>query len=126
MSHAELNRFEFLLRMAGDTFPHSNSMAVETRYDGGLEGLLIQGNRRSVAFQWQATSGDAFGVLSFAQKEGDLDLDWVRDVCQSLTCDENQLGEKEYSGKEMREMLEGIEIRRSDATGGPADIVPAK
>jgi hypothetical protein len=115
MTHAELLRFQVLLRMATGTFPHTNAMAVETRFDGGLEGVLIQADRRTAIFHWQTASGNAFGVLVFSQKEGDLDLDWVRDVCQSLACDESRLGETEYSRKELREMLEAIEITTKNA-----------
>jgi hypothetical protein len=115
MTHAELIRFQVLLRMAAGSYPHTNAMSVETRFDGGLEGVLIQGDRRTAIFHWQTASGNAFGVLVFLQKEGDLELDWVRDVCQNLTCDESRLGETEYSRKELREMLEAIEIKMEKA-----------
>jgi hypothetical protein len=115
MTHAELTRFQTRLQMALTRFPHTNAMVVETRIDSGLECVLIQGDRRTIVFRWQTTSGNAFGTLLFLQKDGDLDRDWVRDVCQSLACDESRLGDTAYSRKELREMLEAVEIRTKNA-----------
>ncbi|MGE5194028.1 MAG: hypothetical protein ACM3U2_16150 [Deltaproteobacteria bacterium] len=111
MSREELRHLQVLLQMGVSNFPHSHAMAVETRFDGAVEGVLIHGDRQAAIFHWQTTSGVAFGVLLFRQKEGDLDLDWVRDVCKSLACDESRLGDKESSKKDLRELLEMIEVK---------------
>jgi hypothetical protein len=111
MSHAELRRHQTLLSMGANNFPHSHVMTVETRFEPQLEGVLIQGDRQTAVFHWQATSGAAVGALVFRQKEGDLDLDWVRDVCQSVACDESRLGENALSKADLRELLETIEVR---------------
>ncbi len=111
MSHGQLRRYETLLNLAAGTFSHAHAMTVETRFDGAVEGVLIRGDRQSAVLQWQTTSGVAFGILVFRQKEGDLDMDWVRDVCQSLACDESRLGGEEYTKKELRELLETIEVK---------------
>jgi hypothetical protein len=111
MSHAELHRYQILLNMGASTFSHAQAMTVETRFDGEMEGVLIRGDRQTAAFRWQTASGVAFGMLIFRQKDGDLDLDWVRDVCRSLACDESRLSEKEHSKKELRELLETIEVK---------------
>jgi hypothetical protein len=114
MSHDDLRRHQMLLSMGAHNFPHSNAITVESRFGGEVEGVLILGERGAAAFQWQTASGKAFGRVVFIQKDRDLDLDWVRDVCQSVACDEGRLGEAEYSRKELREMLEALE----DARGG--------
>src|SRR5207253_1661345 len=115
-SRAELRRHQMLLSM-GENFPHSQAMAVETRFQGKLEGVLILVDRRTAVFHWQSTSGAGFGRLMFVQKNGDLELDRVRDVCQSLTCDDSRLGDKAYSKKELRELLESIEMKRDETAG---------
>jgi len=111
MSHAELRRHQTLLRMGANNFPHSHVMTVETRFEPLLEGVLIQGDRQTAVFHWQATSGAAVGALLFRNKEGDLDLDWVRDVCQSVACDESRLSERALSKADLRELLETIEVK---------------
>jgi hypothetical protein len=111
MSHAELRRYEILLNLGAGDFSHGHAMTVETRFDGAVEGVLIRGDRQTAVFRWQTTSGAAFGVMVFHQKDGDLDLDWVRDVCQSLACDESRLVEKAYTKRELRELLEVIEVK---------------
>ncbi len=111
MSRAELIRHQILLQMAALTYSHANAMVVETRYDGDIDGVLVQGDRRHALFQWQTKSGEVFGMLRFAQEGGDLDLNWVRDVCQSVAGDASRLGEAEYSRKDLLDMLEAIEIK---------------
>jgi hypothetical protein len=112
MSRAALSRYQTLLRMAALNFPHTSAMAVETRFDGGVEGVLIQRDRHHALFHWQSPAGDVFGLLRFVQ-EGGLDLNWVRDVCQSVAGDASRLGEQEYSRKELLDLLEAIEIKPS-------------
>jgi hypothetical protein len=112
MSHAELRRYQVLLNMGASAFSHAHAMTVETRFDGAVEGILVQSDRQTAIFRWQAPSGVAFGLLFFRQKEGDLDLEWVRDVCQSLACDESRLDAKGYSKKELQQLIETIEVKR--------------
>ncbi|HTI49773.1 MAG TPA: hypothetical protein VL475_02435, partial [Planctomycetaceae bacterium] len=99
MTHAELRRHQMLLAMKATNFPNARIMGVETRYDPRIEGVLVRGDRQTAMFQWQSTSGVAFGTLVFTKKEGPLDFDMVRDVCQSLACNEEQLYERQYSKK---------------------------
>lgn len=93
MSHAELRRHQLLLDLGSQFYPHRGVAGVETRFAPGLEGALTfdEGRTRSV-FEWRTTSGRASGFLSFSSSQGDLNLDDVRRVCQSLACDESQLG----------------------------------
>jgi hypothetical protein len=115
MTHAELRRYQSLLAMKVTNSPRGNAMGIETRYDAGIEGFLLRGDRHSAMFQWQSASGGVFGMLYFSKKEGDLDFDMVRDVCQSLACNESQTLEREYSRKELRDILEDAVIKPIDA-----------
>src|SRR5262249_4984760 len=111
MTRAELRRHQMLLAMKATNFPNARVMGVETRYDSRIEGVLVRGDRQTAMYQWQTTSGVAFGTLVFSKKDGHLDFDMVRDVCQSLACDEEQLYERQYSKKEMRDLLEDAVIK---------------
>jgi hypothetical protein len=117
MTRAELQRYQSLLGMKASNFASAHAMAAETRYDAQIEGILVHGDRHTAMFQWQSASGVAFGMLVFSKKEGDLDFDMVRDVCQSLTCDESQLYERQYSRKELRDLLEEAVIKPIEAAG---------
>lgn len=57
--------------------------SVETRFADDVEGLLLVGTRSAV-FEWYSKDARAFGTVIFEQKEGDLDLGWVRHACASL------------------------------------------
>ncbi len=107
MSRSELRRHQILLNLAF-FFRMGGAMAVETRFDGPLEGILILRSRRSAAFEWRTSAGA--GSLMFTDKEHDLDLDVVRDICQSVSCDDSRLVDS-YSKKELRELLDAIETR---------------
>jgi hypothetical protein len=117
MSKAELIRHQILLNMVG-SYPHRLASLVETRYEDALEGLLIIGDRRNVVFEWRTTSGSADGSIRFTRKDHDLDMEMVRDICQSVTCDESQLGPP-YTKKELKQFLDTIKTTRS---GGEVEI----
>jgi hypothetical protein len=123
MTRAELQRYQMLLSMKAVTLRQMHAMGVETRYDAGIEGLLVRSDRHAAMFQWQSTSGIAAGMLFFSKKEGDLDFDIVRDICQSLACDEGRLLEREYSRKELRDLLEDAVIKPIEV-GGESDGQP--
>ena len=106
MSRAELSRLQILLGL-GRTYPHPLASAVETRFEDALEGIFIIGDRRNVVFEWRTTSGSADGSLTFTGKDHDLDLDVLRDICQSVACDESQLGPP-YTKKELKQFLDTI------------------
>lgn len=56
---------------------------VKTLFRDDIEALLAV--RKSHAeFEWWATDGSAWGVVHFFQKPNEIDLSWVRPVCQSL------------------------------------------
>jgi hypothetical protein len=112
MSKAELIRHQILLNM-GRNYPHALASAVETRYDDAIEGLLIIGDRRHVVFEWRTTSGSADGSIRLTRKDHDLDMEIVRDMCQSVTCDESQLGPP-YTKKELKQFLDTIKTTRSE------------
>jgi hypothetical protein len=110
MSRAELTRHQILLNM-GRTYPHALASAVETRYGDAIEGLLIIGDRRNVIFEWRTTSGSADGSIRSTRKDHDLDMGMVRDICQSITCDESQLGPP-YDKKALKQFLDTIKTTR--------------
>jgi len=114
MSRSALRKHETLLQM-GYYFRRGGVMAVETRFDGPLEGLLILHTRRQASFEWRTPSGA--GSLMFADKDRDLDLDMLRDICQSVACDDNRLAAS-YSKKELRDFLETMEIVRDESDPG--------
>lgn len=116
MSKAELTRHQMLVSL-GRNYPHELASAVETRFDGPLEGLLIIGDRRVAAFEWRTTSGSAEGSITFNGKDHDLDLDVLRDICQSVKCDESRLGPP-YTRTELKHFLDTIKTTRigGDAT----------
>lgn len=94
MSRAELERHQLLLNL-GYRFPqyqHHRGTKVEARFDGQLEGLLMVHDRTQATFEWRAKSAATAGVLGFSATDGDLNLDQVRDICASVTCDEARLG----------------------------------
>jgi hypothetical protein len=109
MSRSELRRHQILLNLAIFVFRRGGAMAVETRFDGPLEALLILQSRRLASFQWRTPSG--IGTLMFSDKDQDLDMDVVRDICQSVSCDDSRLAAP-YSKKELQELLDTIETRR--------------
>lgn len=114
MSHAELHRHQILIGL-GRSYPHALASAVETRFDDALEGLLIMGDRRNFVFEWRTTSGAADGSITFTGKDRDLDLEVVHDICQSVTCDESQLGPP-YSKKELKQFLDTIKTTPAGRT----------
>jgi hypothetical protein len=75
--------------------------------------LLIIGDRRHVVFEWRTTSGSADGSIRLTRKDHDLDMEIVRDMCQSVTCDESQLGPP-YTKKELKQFLDTIKTTRSE------------
>ncbi len=108
MSRRELRRHQVLLNLAF-FFRRGGAMAVETRFDGPLEAILILHNRRQASFEWRTPA--SAGSLVFTDKEHDLDLDVVRDICQSVSCDDSRLVDS-YSKKELKELLDAIETQR--------------
>jgi hypothetical protein len=111
MSHAELTRHQILVGYLGRTYPHALVSAVETRFEDELEGLLIIGDRRNVVFEWRTNSGSADTSITFTSKDRDFDLDMLRDICQSVTCDESQLGPP-YTKKGLKQFLDTIKTTR--------------
>ena len=115
MSHDELRRHRLLVNMAS-LFPHAGAHGpgaaeVETRFDKDIEGLLIIYDGKHANFEWRTTSDAGAGFIMFASKDEPLDLDFVRDVCQSVTCDESQLGPR-FDKKELQQMLDAMETTR--------------
>lgn len=115
MSRSDLRKHELLMNLSY-FFRRAGAMAVETRFEGPLEGLLIIHDRRRASFEWRTPAGT--GTLMFSQKDNDLDLDQVRDVCQSVAEDDSRLSAS-YSKKELRQFLDAMETTRneSDADG---------
>jgi hypothetical protein len=116
MSRSELHRHQLLLNVAF-FFRRAGAMGVEMRFEDPLEGLLILQNRRTAAFEWRTPASAA--TLMFSDKDHDLDLDVVRDICQSVSCNESRLA-AEYSKKELRQFLDSMETRH-DGGDGAAD-----
>jgi hypothetical protein len=114
MSRSALRKHEALLQM-GSYFRRGGVMAVETRFDGPLEGLLIFHTRRQASFEWR-TPGGAGSVL-FADKDQDLDRDMLRDICQSLACDDSRLAAS-YSKVQLKDFLETMETARDESDTG--------
>lgn len=114
MSRHALNRHMILINLAG-LFPHGagqGATSVETRYDKDIEGLLIVYDNQHTGFDWRTTSDAGAGVMVFTQKQGKLDLDFARDVAQSVSCDESRLGPA-YSKKELQQVLDAMETKRA-------------
>lgn len=110
MSRDELRKHQLFLRLASYYRITPFPMHVETRFGETVEGILVIGDRRQAIYTWQTRA--AGGSIGFAQKDKDLDLDWVRDLCQSFDCDESRLGSQPYSKQEMNAFLENVEIQR--------------
>lgn len=92
MSRAALRRHQKLLELWA-LYPHYGIMNVETLSDDSLEGLLVfYEDRAHATFEWQLKSRKAAGYLKFAARQGELNVDDVRAVCQSVSCDESRLG----------------------------------
>ena len=114
MSRSELKRLQVLLSLAS-MFPHGEgrgAVAIETRFDSSIEGLLIIYDSQHANFEWRTLSGTAAGYVMFGRREGELDLGFVRDVCWSISCDEDRLGPV-YGKKELQQMLDAMETTRA-------------
>jgi len=110
MSRAELRRHQLLINLAA-MFPHGGGRGaseVETRFDKDIEGLLIVYDDQHASFEFRTASDAGAGYVMFIRKSGNLDLDFVRDVCQSISCDEARLV-PEYGKKELQQMLDAME-----------------
>ena len=117
MSRSELRRHQLLINLAA-MFPHGGGRGasqVETRFDQDIEGLLIVYDGQHASFEFRTVSGADVGAgyVIFIRKSGNLDLDFVRDVCQSISCDEARLG-AEYDKKELQQMLDAMETRPAE------------
>jgi hypothetical protein len=110
MSRAELERHQILLNL-GSMYPHAPGMKVESLFDGPLEGVLAIHDRTHAVFEWHAKSNTTGGVLGFTATGSDLDLDHLRDICASVTCDDAKLG-KAPTKKELEELVDTIELTR--------------
>lgn len=113
MSRAELQRHQMLLNL-GYLFPqyqHHRGTKVESRFDGLLEGLLMIHDRTQATFEWRAKSGATAGVLGFTATDGDLNLDQVRDICASVTCDEASLGPA-LAPADLAALVDSIEMKK--------------
>lgn len=115
MSRDELKRHEVLLSL-GMLFPHHDAVAVETRFNSTLDGVLVLNDKSRAMFQWRTNGGDGTGFLTFYRKEAALDRDVVRDICASLACDDSQL-RPEHSKKDLRNVLEEMETTKSADEG---------
>lgn len=84
MSSDELRRHKWLMNRCffGRV---SNVKTVETLFGGEVEGLLLVVGKYA-HFEWYWTKQPVSGMLVFESKNEKLDLDWVRQVCASLTC----------------------------------------
>ena len=120
MSHAELQRHQILLNVQF-MYPHTAGTKVETQFDGPLEGLLAVHDRTRAIFEWNAKSGAAAGFVGFTSTAGDLNLDHVRDICASVTCDDAKLGQ-EPTKSELAELVDTMEITR-DAGQAVPDVL---
>jgi hypothetical protein len=94
MSRTALQRHSMLLELT-TVYPHKNILLAETWSSPELEGILVLHEGKSFAtFEWRLKSGDAAGFLRFNAKQGMLELEQLRAICQSVRCDPERLGAK--------------------------------
>jgi hypothetical protein len=110
MSRTELQRHQFLLNL-GVMYPHVAGTKVESLFDGPLEGLLVIHDRTQAMFEWHSKSEKGAGYVAFSRTTGDLDLDVVREICASATCDDAQL-RPELTKSELAELVDTMQIVR--------------
>jgi len=110
MSHAELQRHQMMLNL-GSMYPHLRGTRVESLFDAPQEGLLMIQDRAHATFEWHAKSGTSGGILAFAATAGDLNLDQVRDICASVTVDDEKLGPAPKNG-DVSALVDMIEMTR--------------
>lgn len=93
MSRAELQRHQILLNVGHlfPPYPHTRGTKVESSFEGPWEGLLIVYDRTQARFEWRLKTGPEAGLIVFVAENG-LNLDEVRDICASVSCDETRLG----------------------------------
>lgn len=102
MSREELARHRWRLGRAW--LVRSPSVkAVETLFDGDVEGLLLI-QERGAFFEWMSAGGVVAGMMSFEQRLGDFDLGWVRSVCVSLRYSGGVL-DKEMTAEEVEKLF---------------------
>jgi hypothetical protein len=99
MSRAELERHQMLVNLGLIFYPHTAGIKVESLFEGPLEGLLMIRDRTHAVFEWHAKSEAAVGYLSFTSTENDLNLDHLRDICASVSCDDSKLGPQLTKGE---------------------------
>ncbi|UUO04762.1 hypothetical protein M4951_15350 [Blastopirellula sp. J2-11] len=61
---------------------------VEGFFTNDLDGLLVTENN-TASFDWQSNLKPYDGLLQFASKQGELNLDHVRAICHSIELDDN-------------------------------------
>jgi hypothetical protein len=93
MSRSALHRLQVLLNVGFlfPQYPHARGMKVESSLDGPLQGLLITYERTKARYEWCTKTGTDGGLIVFMGTR-DLDLDQMRDICASVTCNEAKLG----------------------------------
>ena len=92
MSRRELHRHMYLVSLAGLT-RLKTTQEVETFFADGREGLLYISGRLA-GLEWYSADGRTWGRISFVQRSGDMDLSWIRAVCQSLNFHDEPLTER--------------------------------
>ncbi len=80
MSRQELASHMFLVSFANLIGSRDK---VETLFRDDIEGLL-EVTGRFADYQWYSTDGSAWGLITFVQKSGNIDLSWIRAACHSL------------------------------------------
>jgi hypothetical protein len=109
MSRDELRSHQRLLSLSQPQFfPHERGVTVETAFEGPQEAVLIVSNAESAMYQWATPA--AKGYVSFVLPKGKLDLDMVRNVCQSMVCDDSQLS-RPYSRQDLQQLLDSMEVK---------------
>jgi hypothetical protein len=83
MTNNEVARFRWLLTNAS-IVRLNDVKSVELIRSKNIEGLLLITSRFAL-FEWYAPTAIMQGSLTFYAKEGALQLDWVRSVCQTVS-----------------------------------------
>ncbi len=113
MSRDELRRHQMLVNL-GFYYPqyqHARGVKAESLFEGPLEGMLTIHDKSQATYEWRFKSKVTAGVLGFAATGKSLDLDQVRDICMSISCDESRLTAG-FTPAQMEAIVDGIEMTK--------------
>lgn len=82
--------------------------SVETRFDDSIEGLLLVQGQGQAIFEFETADGEFGGFIIFHNRAADLDLDWIRMVCQSLTVDKAAIRSARERARGLVESIESL------------------